>query len=239
MTRPAQNKRPLHPREAATLIILRHPETGAAPQLLMGKRHEAHKFLPNKFVFPGGRADAGDGRVAAASELHPSVAGKLMTKMRGVPSPCRARGLAMAAVRETFEETGLIVGQPSGPGQRTRSKAWRPFFATGNAPALGGLCFFARAITPPGRPRRFDTRFFVTDASEVANINRPEAVGTEELLDLHWFTFKETEQLDLPWITGQIIARLKAALQQTGGVTPGMPCTYQRMVSGNWVYEDI
>jgi 8-oxo-dGTP pyrophosphatase MutT (NUDIX family) len=76
----------------------------------MGRRHSNHAFLPGKYVFPGGRVDTADCRLRPAADLDPAVAEKLMVKMRGRPSLARARGLAMAAVRETFEEVGLIVG---------------------------------------------------------------------------------------------------------------------------------
>ena len=104
---PSPAARALRPRDAATLIMLRG--NGSGTKVLMGKRHAGHKFLPNKFVFPGGRVDFADCRHPPASDLHPKVADKLLTKMRGRPSAGRARGLAMAAVRETFEETGRLV----------------------------------------------------------------------------------------------------------------------------------
>ncbi len=231
--------RTLRPRDAATLIIIRTDGGHGAPQVLMGKRHEAHKFMPNKFVFPGGRVDPGDCRLKTADDLHPRVAEKLMTRMRGTPSMARARGLALAAVRETFEETGLVIGKAPGRPENTRSEAWRAFHRSGYSPALGGLRFFARAITPPGRPRRFDTRFFVTEAEHVANIDAPATIETDELLDPYWFTIEETRDLDLPWITGEILRRLKIAIEQPQGLAPDMSCTYQRMIGKNWHYEQI
>ena len=229
----------LTPRDASTLIILRNGSSAGEPQILMGKRHEAHAFLPNKFVFPGGRVDPGDSRVTPANELEPAVSDKLMAKMRGTASRTRARGLAMAAVRETFEETGFIIGKPTEPALRTRSKNWKTFFETGYAPALDGLLFFARAITPPGRPRRFDTRFFVADASHVSNLDNPAVAETHELLDPYWFTIAETADLDLPWITGEILRRLQDVLTGPQGLNPNMECTFQRMVGKNWHYEKI
>ena len=79
----------------------------------MGRRHERHSFMPGKFVFPGGAVDEADARVRPAVDLEPSTLAKLMLRMRGRPSARRARALAMAAVRETFEETGLILGRPA------------------------------------------------------------------------------------------------------------------------------
>lgn len=229
----------LRPRDAATLIIIRTDNGNQQPQVLMGKRHEAHKFMPNKFVFPGGRVDRCDSRIKPADDLHPAVAEKLMTQMRGKASIGRARGLAMAAVRETFEETGLVIGTPNAGTNATRSPAWLTFQSTGFAPSLASLRFFARAITPPGRPRRFDTRFFVTEASSVANLDAPAKIETDELLDPYWFTFEQTRELDLPWITGEILRRLKIAMEDPRGLTPDMSCTYQKMVGKNWHYQEI
>ncbi len=227
----------LRPRDAATLIMLRGD--GPATKLLMGKRHADHKFMPNKFVFPGGRVDFADCRHPPARDLHPDVAGKLMAKMRGRPSLGRARGLAMAAVRETFEETGFIIGEPASSPTASRAKAWREFNATGYNARLDGMRFFARAITPPGRPRRFDTRFFTVAADQVCNIDSPVQVATDELLERYWLTIDEALELDLPWITTQILNRLQAALAKHGHLQPGAPVTFQRMIGNNWHYETI
>ena len=229
----------LRPRDAATLIILRRDSKDGEPRVLMGKRHEAHKFMPNKFVFPGGRVDVADCRVQPEKSLDPLVAHRLLTKMRGKPSPGRAQGLAMAAVRETFEECGLIIGRRTGSTRHTRSAAWQAFFDTGHSPSLDGLRLFARAITPPGRPRRFDTRFFVVEADHVSNIDTPYKVPTQELLDPYWLTISETRELDLPWITGEILRRLDKALAEPNALTADTPCTFQRMVGKDWHYEQI
>ncbi len=226
----------LRPRDAATLIILRGK--GQATQVLMGKRHAGHKFMPNKFVFPGGRVDFADCRYSPARDLHPRVARKLTVKMRGRPSPGRARGLAMAAVRETFEETGLIIGEPVESPSPSRAHGWQEFTKTGFAPSLDGLLYFARAITPPGRPRRFDTRFLVIWEDHVCNIDNP-VTSSEELLDPHWFTIDQAQELDLPWITTHILQRLQKALRDPQQLAPGAPVSFQRMVGNNWHYETL
>ena len=70
-----------------------------------------------------------------------------------------ARALALAAIRETFEETGLAIGVPDhGAPGKPPPGAWSRFAATGVTPALDAIDFLAGAITPPGRPRRFDAR---------------------------------------------------------------------------------
>ncbi|MGI9513869.1 MAG: NUDIX hydrolase [Anderseniella sp.] len=226
----------IRPRDAATLILVRRD--GAVAQVLMGKRHEAHKFMPGKFVFPGGRVDAGDHRIVTQHPLPADVSTKLTQAMKGKPSDARATGIALAAVRETFEEVGLIVGQP-GPAPRTRNSAWRQFFASGYVPDLRGLRMLARAITPPGRPRRFDTRFFMADASSLANLDTPIVPETDELLTPHWVSIDEALQLDLPWITGQILDRLKSALDHPDPFGVQRPIVYQYKRGKDWKYETL
>jgi 8-oxo-dGTP pyrophosphatase MutT (NUDIX family) len=226
----------IRPSDAATLIIVRRDEGGA--RVLMGKRHAGSAFMANKYVFPGGRVDVADCRLRPGADLDPAVAGKLMLKMRGRPSTARARGLAMAAVRETFEEVGLIVGTPSHEPISTRSAPWRAFLDTGYAPDLSGLRYFARAITPPRRSRRFDTRFFVLEAAHVVNPTAP-VTSTEELLDSRWVLIEEAADLELPNITRKILKRLGAALEAPGTLEPGAPLLFQYRRASTWITETI
>ncbi len=107
--------------------------------------------MPGKFVFPGGRVEPGDRRMSAAGPLDPVVEEKLNARTRR-PSPGFARALALAAIRETFEETGLALGVAAyGAPTSPPAGAWARFAAAGVFPALDGLDFVARAITPPGR----------------------------------------------------------------------------------------
>jgi 8-oxo-dGTP pyrophosphatase MutT (NUDIX family) len=231
--------RTLRPRDAATLIIVRRDPPGA-PRVLMGKRHGDHAFMPNKFVFPGGRVDPADCRVAPVGDLEPVVRDKLMARMRGVPSPARARGLAMAAVRETFEEVGIIIGQAARQeAPATRSAAWRAFHETGHRPDLSAMRLFARAITPPGRTRRFDTRFFIAEASAAANLDRPVRAASSELLDPYWVTIDEARGLDLPSITADILRRLGEALAAPSPFDPAAPLTFQYWRGRDWRYDTI
>jgi 8-oxo-dGTP pyrophosphatase MutT (NUDIX family) len=235
-TASTEKPRALRPRDAATLILVRRD--ASKPRVLMGKRHEAHKFMPGKYVFPGGRVDAADCRVAPSRPLDPAVTEKLISQMRGKPSLNRAQGLGMAAVRETFEEVGYVIGAP-GAAPASRSPAWSQFHQTGHGADLSGLKLLARAITPPGRPRRFDTRFFVADACVISNPDSPVAPETDELLTPHWVTIDEARQLDLPWITGQILKRLEALLEQPDGLTCQHDCSFQFMRGKNWQYVTL
>lgn len=210
----------------------------ARPRVLMGKRSENHAFLPGVFVFPGGRVDMADSRVKPADALDPKVEVKLMARMRGNPSVGRARALAMAAIRETFEETGLIIGQRGDTPATSKHTDWAEFLATGLRPTLAPMRYIARAITPPGRIRRFDTRFLVVDAEHVANMDAP-AGSTDELLDVHWLTIADTQDLKLPWITGQVLKALDQQLNQTDGLAPGGPVIFQRQRGNNWYNETL
>lgn len=207
----------VRPRDAATLIILDH--SGGQPKVLLGRRHDSHKFMPGKFVFPGGRVERGDHVMSAAKPLHSEIEDKLAARLRR-PAPRLARALALAAIRETFEETGLALGvserAPPAP-----AGAWARFAATNVTPALDGLDFIARAITPPHRPKRFDTRFLVADA-ELIRHQEPGLVGPEaELVELVWMALEEAASLDMPAITRIVLKELAAAMR--GGLAKNRP----------------
>ncbi len=218
------------PRDAATLIIVDH--TAGTPRVLLGRRRPEQIFLPNKFVFPGGRVDAGDRFVEPLSELRQPELAKLLVDMKGGPaSPTRARALAMAALRETFEEAGIVIGarsvattpgsdagatEPAPPNSDPPNQSpdshtvWKTFLSHGYQPTLAPLTFVARAITPPGRPRRYDTRFFCVEAT---HITKTVAERDEELRDLDWFTMDEVRRLDLPNITRAVVEDLTDRLR--------------------------
>jgi 8-oxo-dGTP pyrophosphatase MutT (NUDIX family) len=205
---PAKTAAP-RPRDAATLIVL--DREGASVRVLMGRRHSGHKFMPGKFVFPGGAVEPADRRMSVAGPLDAVVETKLLAQTRH-SSPDFARALALAALRETFEETGLAIGVADcGAPANPPEGAWARFAATGVYPALDGLDFLARAITPPGRPKRFDARFFVADASLI--VHRAEGVVHEgaELVELVWTPLDKALELDIPQITRQVLADLAAA----------------------------
>lgn len=195
------------PRDAASLIILDH--TLAGPRVLMGRRHESCVFMPGAFVFPGGRVEACDAEMVVAGSLHPAAEHKLMQEVAD-PSPFAARVLALAAIRETFEETGHLVGSKDyGPPEET-PEGWRAFAEHGVFPELDVLHFVARAITPPRFPRRFDARFFVADASSIAHT--VEDVRDDELVELVWVALDKVDTLNTPPITRMVAAELIARL---------------------------
>lgn len=192
------------PRDAATLILIRSRRDGH--EVLMGQRARGHVFMPDKWVFPGGRVDRSDALAPAVSELTPFTQDKLSLQSKAR----HPRAFALAAVRETFEETGLIVGQ-RGLVKGKPPRDWEAYCAHGVGAPLDKLHFVCRAVTPPARPRRFDARFFLAFAEEVLLDDRP-IEGGDELLDTRWFSFEEANALDLPSVTRFVIAEIAERL---------------------------
>ena len=206
----------VRPKDAASLVLVRRDPD--AVRVLMGERAKAHVFLPGRFVFPGGRMDAGDLRLALATDLRPEVRAKVAAGI----APVRARGLALAAIRETFEETGLLVGKRTAESPKTRAETWGRFFAHGVVPNLEALDFIARAITPPGRPRRFDARFFMADAEHIAAALDPDA-ASGELLKPVWLTLAEARAADILPITHCVLNEVEARLAPGSGAARPAP----------------
>ena len=118
--------------------------------------------------------------------------------------------LAVAAIRELWEETGLILGQP-GTWTGAVPEDWQDFAASGHVPVANALQFVFRAITPPGRPRRFDARFFLIDAGEIAGDLDDFSAASDELSHLQWVPLtKAREEYDLPFITEVVLAEVSA-----------------------------
>ncbi len=212
------------PREAATVIIYRRSRSGVF-EVLMGERHAAHRFMPRRYVFPGGRIDARDSRVRIARPLGAATAARLQRKL----SPARARAVAVAAVRETFEETGLIIGGPDPAPERKPPPGWEAFFDTGAAPALDSLQYVARATTPPVRPVRFNARFFIVESCHVSG----EVRSNGELLDLNWFPLRETAGLALAAITKRVLRHVEERFQAGRlEAAPDEPTVYFKWIEG-------
>jgi 8-oxo-dGTP pyrophosphatase MutT (NUDIX family) len=223
----------LRPADAATMLILDH--SGRQPRVLMGKRHPGHKFMPGKYVFPGGRIEAGDRLMTATGALAGSCEQRLQARCAR-PSLQRGRALALAAIRETFEETGLIFGSADyGAPENPPEGVWAEFAAKGVFPDLGAVTFVARAITPPRRPKRFDTRFFTVDARAVAGKVEGIVGPDSELVDLVSVTFDEARELDLPTITKVIIAEVEDRLK--AGFGPYLPVPFYWEKRGSFVRE--
>jgi len=224
----------LKPRDAATLIIV--DRSGPQPLVLLGKRHADLKFMAGKLVFPGGRTEPGDRKMPVASDLDPHAGARLM---RGVqrPSIDKARALALAAIRETFEETGLLLGKrvetvppvPEGP--------WQAFAQAKILPDLAQLHFIVRAITPPRRPRRFDARFFAADASTIAHRHDGKVGPDSELVELVWLPIAEAKRHDLPTITQVALDELEARVAK--GFGHELPSPFYRMLHKKFVRAEL
>ncbi len=190
---------PLRPiRDAATVVVLR--DGAAGPEVLMGQRGAQAAFMPSKFVFPGGAVDPGDAGIPLAAPLGDACAGRL---------GAQAGALAAAAIRELWEETGLALGQPA-PWPGSVPPDWTGFAARGLTPDPRGLRYIFRAITPPGRPRRFDARFFLVDAARIHGPADDFSAACEELSHLQWIPLAQTRRFDLPFITEVVLAEVAA-----------------------------
>lgn len=213
----APGSRAVRPRNAATLIIVRRDRK--TPQVLMGKRHAGHDFMPNLWVFPGGRIDRSDFRAPYATDLTPAVAGKFEAH---IPLT-KGRALAAAAVRETFEEAGLLLAKPVPP--RPAVGPWREFLSQGMAPDLAALDIVARAVTPPMLAKRFDTWFLMADAERLVSLERQPDCG--ELEEIAWVDFDEALALPLPSVTRMVIGEAIKRLEE-----PGRPQPFMRFGAG-------
>lgn len=160
----------------------------------MGQRGVSAVFMPSKYVFPGGGVDLGDHAFDGKEHLSVDCARRL-TAACDADAPAPA-ALVSAALRELSEETGLQV-------ERAR------------------LQFVFRAITPPGRSRRFDARFFLLDARAVSGPNDDFSRASDELAHLHWIGLSAARSLDLPFITEIVLAEVGALL--AGKTQPGVP----------------
>ena len=215
---------PMRPRDAATLILL--DRAGGEVKVLMGRRHQKHAFMPGKFVFPGGRTDPADSRIAVAQGLHPDEERRLTA---GRTSVARARAIALSAIRETYEEAGLLIGEKAA--FSTTREGWLGFAEQGVRPSLEGLRYVARAITPPGRVRRFDTRFLAAWRDSVA-VALPDGGPTNELEEQVWLPLPAAIELDVPAITRTILGELQARLAGDPQLAPGGAVPFYRMLRG-------
>lgn len=179
-------------RAAATVVLWRMADD--QPQVLMGQRGAGAAFMPSKYVFPGGRVEQDD-----AGQPAPLLGSLCLGRLSAycapdAPSP---QTLAAAARRELIEETGLAPA-PDAP--------WR---------------FIFRAITPPGRSRRFDARFFLVPAAGAMGDAEGFTGAEDELSHLHWIGLSAARVLDLPFITEVVLAEVAALL--AGQDQPGVP----------------
>src|SRR5882757_2159891 len=222
------------PKDAATLILV--DRTATTPKVLVGKRHDKVVFMPGKFVFPGGRVDKSENRVPVAAPITKALETNLL---KGSPkiTASRAQSLAVAAIREACEETGLCLGRKSDGAAPKLEGPWKPFTDAGLLPDPSGLFLIARAITPPGRIKRFDTRFFTADASAIAH--RVEGVihADAELVELVWVEIGSKPLADAHAMTKNVLAELDRRLA-TGPLRHDAPVPFFHFYGGR-MHRDV
>ena len=210
----APSKRPVHPKDAASVILLRGSRTD--PEVLLGRRRLNARFMPGIYVFPGGRVDRADYRHASSASIRDGVLRKLT---RHCPSD-RARALIWAALRETWEESGLLIGQPGPIEQSKLSDLHRAYAEAGMTPTTDGLDYIARAITPARNPIRFNTRFFLINGANAAGTLR----HTSELEDIGWRRVPEAiDELDLMNVTHFALREAMKLWRENGILDPDRP----------------
>jgi 8-oxo-dGTP pyrophosphatase MutT (NUDIX family) len=222
----------LKPRDSATLILIDRAES--VPKVLLGRRHDRHRFMPGKFVFPGGRIERVDRQMAALAPLHARHVARLMQRVKRA-SAAKAAGFALAAVRETYEETGLMLGVHTSEPIKTPPGVWQEFAKAGVMPDLSAVHFIARAITPPKRPLRFDSRFFAADAAAIVHRGEGFVGPDKEFVELIWLPISEARRLDMPGITAIVLEELQDRI--AAGMGHDHPTPLYRMLHRRFVRE--
>ena len=195
-------------RNAATVIVVRNKHDN--PSVLMGQRGVNAAFMPSKFVFPGGAVDDQDLSIDIKKSINEVCKNRLLKENENGPW----NALVAAAIRELFEETGQIIGVEQEWLEPPSS--WRGFAKTGYVPDASHMSFVFRAITPPGRPRRFDARFFLIQAEELQTDLDDFSMASDELSHLQWIPLTDTKNFDLPFITQVVLAEITGNLMNNG-----------------------
>lgn len=192
------------PKVASTLVL--SCGSGENMKILMGQRSSRHDFMPSVYVFPGGRVDRADSFAKFAGDLSP----RTERILEAAYSPRRARAIALAAIRETWEETSLMLGSDAQDSRNLNNKSYDSFRNAGKLPDLSGVEVFGRAVTPPHRHKRFDAWFFVKNLGDIIP---PSISDSSELLNVGWFTFDQIEKLETQRTTDMMLQVLKRYLK--------------------------
>ena len=176
---------------------------GRGREVLLGRRARSARFMPGRYVFPGGVLEPEDGQPSGFAErLQPAPAGLDGATRR------RLVRFARAALRETFEESGLLIGRPGPLAARPGPGVWQAYGAARLAPAFDALALLASAVTPSSYPLRFHARFFLADGALAWGPPRSE----DELEAVAWVPIHETGALPMPSVTRRVLE--KALLQR-------------------------
>ena len=205
----------MRPAEAAGLVLIR--QSDRAQEVLLGRRHRDSRFMPGVYVFPGGRLSRADRQPSGFPEALSATPG-LDRATSG-----RLAVFARAALRETFEETGLLLGNQD-PGRNSargraadRAAVWAAYDEAGFRPAFDGMRLVARAITPKISPIRFHSRFFLADGGAA----RGELAGDGELVDLGWVPVEVAPTLPMAEVT--VLVLQEALAHRRVGASAGRP----------------
>jgi 8-oxo-dGTP pyrophosphatase MutT (NUDIX family) len=207
---PVPRQRPTRPKRSASLILI--DRSGAEPRLLLGRRSADQKFMPDKYVFPGGRTDRSDHRARLVAGLRKRDRERLLKALGQRASPSGARAIAVCALRETQEETGLVLRAD-----------------------LSLLRLVARAVTPPVYPHRYDTYFFAAFCDEALLPESTVLIASDELHDLGWHSFSAAKNLALPDITRIVLEETEARLTADPLLETDLPVPFFAMRRGRMI----
>jgi 8-oxo-dGTP pyrophosphatase MutT (NUDIX family) len=215
----------VRPVDAASILLL--DRSGGDVRVLVGRRSSKHVFMPDVYVFPGGRRDASDHLVAVSNPLNPLANERLALRAGARCTGSRLRALGVAALRELYEEAGIAVGMRLGE---------QPEGALPFRPDLSKLRFLARAITPAGMVRRFDTRFFTLFTDE-ADVDPTGATASHELEDLRWVDIFDHKGIEMPDITVLILEELQKSIQEDKSLPFGRAAPLYRNQRGRFLRD--
>lgn len=217
--------RPARPKKAATIILWQGPRDN--PRILMGKRTSRHDFMPSVYVFPGGRVDRADSYAGSIGE----ISARTKTVLEAAYSPRQARALLLAVVRETYEETSLMLGREAEGARNLNHKSYDAFRAAGRLPDISAIEVMGRAITPPRRHKRFDTWFFAKDMNGTHNLDTSDS---HELLNVGWFTYEQIEDLKTHVATETMLRVMKRFLSKDN---PPASVFFMRRKGGEFITD--
>ena len=218
-------------KDAATVVLIR--KVTSQYNVLMGQRGKEAVFMPSKFVFPGGAYEENDSKAPFFSTL--STHNEALLTLESTKNI--SLGLAATVIRELWEETGLKLVKPLKWNVKA-IEGWEFFHKRGLCPNASELTFFFRAITPVGRPRRFDARFFLCDAKAIVDDLDDFSGASSELSHLQWISIEESRELDLPIITRIVLEEVSRFLKE-GVNTNGVPFYNEGSSTSNFSYLTI
>jgi 8-oxo-dGTP pyrophosphatase MutT (NUDIX family) len=202
------------PRDAATLLVI---TGGANPKVLVGRRGLSARFMPGVYVFPGGVTEPGDSAAPVLSDVNLGYYAAMQ-----VETKAHANALAVTALRETFEETGLLAGFST----NSAGADFQALIESGIYPDLAQLYYLGRAITPPVHTSRFHARFFVLELDEPQPVNSE----SDELEDIHWLSLSEKTELPVAPVTRFMLEECRRRAQN--GFNHAQPSLNFRWVYG-------